>query len=453
MAPTSIDPSSYFSHRNADCGRNVLKKVFYQSLSKTFSYRNSELEKTKVLLLAPTGVAAIHIDGTTIHTDLNILVGRFEKHLLPLSDKMTSMLRNRLSEVKVLIICKVSMVSYDLLLHIQLRLTEIFASKDNFPFVGTTVIAVGDFLQLLPVRARPVYTKYKTTWHNLDSLWVLFEIAELMRQQRDNNFINVLSHVRTVDTDDYDVSILKSRFVLPTESYPKDVLHIFAENAPANIHNVNLLNSINSEICSITVIDSIPKNVALCKIEKVLNRSQSETGGLAGTLELKINARIILTLNVVLEDRLVNGQLGTAKHFQKDKNGNVLKIYIAFDDCEAGLKSISKDAFASRKLLVPIEMTEANIRIRTNKDSSPAVTRTQLPLMLAWGCTVHKAQGLTLVEVVISFDLVKLKDFNYGHMYFALSRVASLNSLYLLGEFNFSYIRADPRAIYKYHRM
>ena len=108
---------------------------------------------------------------------------------------------------------------------------------------------------------------------------------------------------------------MKSRFVLPTESYPKDVLHIFAENAPANIHNVNLLNSINSEICSITVIDSIPKNVALCKIEKVLNRSQSETGGLAGTLELKINARIILTLNVVLEDRLVNGQLGTAKTF------------------------------------------------------------------------------------------------------------------------------------------
>ena len=101
MAPTAIDPSSYFSHRNADCGKNVLTKVFYQSLSKTLSYRNSELEKTKVLLLAPTGVAAIHIDGTTIHTDLNILVGRFEKHLPPLSDKMTSMLKNRLSEVKV----------------------------------------------------------------------------------------------------------------------------------------------------------------------------------------------------------------------------------------------------------------------------------------------------------------------------------------------------------------
>ena len=64
-----------------------------------------------------------------------------------------------------------------------------------------------------------------------------------------------------------------------------------------------------------------------------MSRSQSETGGLAGTLELKVNTGVMLTVNVDLEDRLVNGQLGTVKHFQKDQNGNVLKIYIASDDC------------------------------------------------------------------------------------------------------------------------
>ena len=193
----------------------------------------------------------------------------------------------------------------------------------------------------------------------------IFEIAELtevMRQQGDNNFINLLNHVRKAELDDY-VFILKSRFVLPTESYSKDALHIFAEKAPANIHNVNLLNSINSEMYSTAAIDSIRKNVALSKIEKVSNRSQSETGGLAGTLERKVNARVMVTVNVDLEDRLVNGQLGTVEHFQKDQNGNVLKIYIAFDDCEAVLKSISKDAFATQNLWVPIEKAEANIRI------------------------------------------------------------------------------------------
>ena len=49
--------------------------------------------------------------------------------------------------------------------------------------------------------------------------------------------------------------------------------------------------------------------------------------------------------------------------------------------------------------------------------------------MLAWGCTVHKGQSLTLEEVVISFDLIRQKNFNYGQMYAALSRVTSLNGL------------------------
>ena len=59
-----------------------------------------------------------------------------------------------------------------------------------------------------PVRARPVYAEYKNRWHNLDSLWGLFEIAkltEIMRQQRDNNFINLLNRVRAADLDDDDV--------------------------------------------------------------------------------------------------------------------------------------------------------------------------------------------------------------------------------------------------------
>ena len=145
--------SSYFLTGNAGCGKSFLTKLLHQSLSKTFSYRNSELEKAKVLLLSPAGVAAINIVGITIHTDLNIPVGCFGKHLPPLSDKMRFMLRNRLSEVKVLITDEVSMVSNDLLLHIHLRLTEIFASKGNFSFAGITVIAVGDFLQLPSVKA------------------------------------------------------------------------------------------------------------------------------------------------------------------------------------------------------------------------------------------------------------------------------------------------------------
>ena len=116
-----------------------------------------------MLFLVSKGVAAINIGRKTIQTGLNIPVGRFGKNLPQFSDKMRFMLINELSELKVTIIDKFSIVSDDLLLHIHLRLTKIFASKGNFPSAGITVLAVGDFLQIPPVRAKSVYTEYKST--------------------------------------------------------------------------------------------------------------------------------------------------------------------------------------------------------------------------------------------------------------------------------------------------
>ena len=95
-----------------------------------------------------------------------------------------------------------------------------------------------------------------------------------------------------------------------------------------------------------------------------MNRSQSKTGRLAGLLELKIDARIMVTVNNDLDDRLVNGQLGTVKHILKDKMDRVTKIYVAFNDNQAGSKNMSKDSFASHNLCVPVEREKTNLKIR-----------------------------------------------------------------------------------------
>ena len=123
-----------------------------------------------MLLLTPIGVGAININATTIHSGFNIPVGCFGKPLPSLSDKTRSMLRNELSEVKVILIDEISIFSSDLLLHIHLCLVEIFACPNNTPFAGITVIAVGDFLQLPSVKARPVNAEYSNSWQNLDLL-------------------------------------------------------------------------------------------------------------------------------------------------------------------------------------------------------------------------------------------------------------------------------------------
>ena len=91
----------------------------------------------------------------------------------------------------------------------------------------------------------------------------------------------------------------------------------------------------------------------------------------------------MLTVNVDLQDRLVNGQLGTVKHIVLNSQNNVSKMYINFDDCKAGLEKMNTDNFARQHLWFPIEKTTVDIRIKSNKSSSPVIKRTQFPLMLA----------------------------------------------------------------------
>ena len=111
---------------------------------------------------------------------------------------------------------------------------------------------------------------------------------------------------------------------------------------------------------------------------------------------------------------------------------------------------MASDNYARQHMFVPIERAEAAIKIRGNKECSSVIERIQCPLMLAWACTVHKVQGLSLIKVVVSFDLLKQKQYNCGQMYVALSRVTSLDGLFLIGEYKSPAIRADPRVSLEY---
>ena len=102
----------------------------------------------KIFLLGPTGISAVNIGATTIHSGLGIKPGI---KLLGLNDKSKSALRNKLSEVKFLIIDKLFMVSSDLWNDINSRLEEIFMMVPEKAFTGLSVMTLGHFLQLPPV--------------------------------------------------------------------------------------------------------------------------------------------------------------------------------------------------------------------------------------------------------------------------------------------------------------
>ena len=171
---------------------------------------------------------------------------------------------------------------------------------------------------------------------------------------------------------------------------------------------------------------------------------------------MKEGARVMLTTNVDIADKLINGQIGTTVRIAVDQITNKpVKLYVKFDDERAGRMTIDKstDSYATQNNVVPIIPVLAKIKIRPDKPSSPEIQRIQFPLTLAWACTVHKVQGLTLENTVVSFDLFKQRSFNYGQVYVALSRATSLSGLHILGNIQSKHIRANPRVHKEYERL
>ena len=116
-------------------------------------YKGGDTNKPRILLLSPTGVAAININGTTIHSDLGKNVG---SKLYSLHDQQRAALRTKFSEIRLIIIDEISMASSVLFYRVNQRLNKLFEYSVNEPSAGLPVIVCDDFFQLPPVKDLPV---------------------------------------------------------------------------------------------------------------------------------------------------------------------------------------------------------------------------------------------------------------------------------------------------------
>ena len=379
-------------------------------MNKVILYRSGDPVKPRVLLLAPTGVAKININGNTVHSGLHIPC---QGKLFPLNDANKVELINKYAEVELVIIDKIPMVSSKLFYQIQKRLSEIFSPRQDIPFGGKSVLMCGNLRELPPVRAKPVFTFNDTEttegYINMD-LCLKIRLAELdqLMHQDDEVFVNMLNKIRVGEIDWNLEDVFKLHFIDKKDRcYPGNILHIFAENAPVKRHNDNQLRHIPGQLIIIPAKDEVPKNFKISDIREAQNRKQSETGGLASLLELKVNARAMLTTNINIKDRLINRQMGTVKHIEMKEN-EVKTIYLELDDKSAGqIRMSGSDVIAKNNKWVPVKREETSIYLSKYKSTSPAIKRTQFPLVLSWACTVHKVQGLSLTSAAVSFDLTR----------------------------------------------
>ena len=129
-----------------------------------------------------------------------------------------------------------------------------------------TVVVVGDFYQFPPVLQRPVFADYFDEIFNIYHLWKIFkmcELTEVMRQKGDSRLIDLLNNIRVGKLTENDKELLKNRFVeTDSELFPEDVVHIFSENEPARLHNIDYISYLEK------LIKKVLHSLLLIKFQK-----------------------------------------------------------------------------------------------------------------------------------------------------------------------------------------
>lgn len=199
-----------------------------------------------------------------------------------------------------------------------------------------------------------------------------------------------------------------------------------------------MLKSIQSPVIKVSAIDS-KTDQQTGRIENITFDEKKKPGGMLQTLKIAIGARVMMTTNVDTCDGLTNSATGTVTGFLPQhpdsfnpqfNNYRPKYVLVHFDEHPVGEKLRSK----LHRILSDEISTLISVHEVTVKHRKITAKRTQFPLTLAWGVTIHKAQGRTVDNLVISMK----GTFKAGQMYTALSRVKTKEGLYILGEFQSS---------------
>lgn len=363
---------------------------------------------------ATTGIASISLHttmdvGRTLHSWAGI--GLAKEDADALADQVLCSKKSRTNwlETDILIIEEVSMMGLELFEKLD-TIGKIVRERFEQPFGGLRIIALGDFLQLPPVNAEWVFLS--DAWRSLCFKPV---IARESKRYDDSNYYELLMRVRKGKITKEDTKLLIRRIraydkmnKLVKEARKNGKLFIeptvmYSTNAKVDSYNVKRLAQIDSESMYFTANDKYTPRRGHRMSEEMLtmNYKKSLDDMIQEKIELKRGAQVMLRYNVDVERGLCNGSRGVVA---KMKENSVLVAFLSGKRC----------------WIDPITWVYSCKKV--------TAIRVQVPLSLAWSTTIHKSQGMTLDYAVCD---IGTKIFCEGQAYVALSRVRSLDSLFL----------------------
>ncbi len=410
--------SNLFLTGKAGTGKTTLLKEIIQDSPKN------------LVILAPTGVAAMNAGGMTIHSFFQLPFstyikpganGAVSKYMLlknlRFSDDKIELIKN----LQLIIIDEISMVRADVIDAIDDILRHV-RNKANEPFGGAQMLFIGDLFQLPPVvkddemallsqfYASPFF--FEATVMKLAPFKTI-ELNKIYRQQ-DIKFIDLLNKIRNNECENSDFELMKSLRKSMPNPIPKGTIILSSHNYQSEAINKNSIDVLAGQSYSYKASFSGNFN------------ERNVPGELE--LELKVGAQVMFTKNDSSGlQKYYNGKIAVISKLEKDS------VFVSFDDEEEF--EVSKENWTNHEYVYDADED------RIQKKELGKFT--QYPLKLAWAITIHKSQGLTFNEVLIDAG----KSFAAGQVYVALSRCTSLNGLGLLSEISPSNIISDRNIV------
>jgi ATP-dependent DNA helicase PIF1 len=411
----------------AGTGKSTLLSYLIDNTDKSFA------------VVAPTGVAALNVGGKTINSVFGFpfhLLGEFD-----LAKHMRRYTREILGAIDLLVIDEVSMVNADTMDAIS-RAMGIARGKRKVPFGGAQVVMFGDPYQLAPVPPRSpadvayMAENYQSNWFFDAHVWrdaalERYELIEIFRQ-KDGRFKDILNSIRDGSCTQ---EMLDELNVVAVRGVPhNDILRLATVNAA--VDSVN-----RTRLAQITEKARVFTAQASGDLKSFENTKPAEE-----KLELKVGAQVMFIKNddaSPFKDsdgsairRWVNGTIGHIVEFKSDSH-----IIIEADGAR---HDVGRSTWEQVRYEIEEYFDEDTNKVKEKLVAVPIAEYKQFPLRLAWAVTIHKSQGQTYDEVTIDLGS---GAFAPGQTYVALSRVRSLEGLYLSRAIRLSDVKIDQRVL------